>query len=165
MITVEPAAREDIVRLVELEAGLFREDAGRHDPFADTTWPDREGRQDFERLLANPHAVVLVARDGVTVVGHLVGYLSGSSPTRQPVTYGVLRSLYVDAEHRNSNVGAQLTDAFVAWAIANGCAEAHVESYAANEAAQRFYERLGFQPRSVSLAMRLEPRFRSVTRP
>jgi ribosomal protein S18 acetylase RimI-like enzyme len=30
-----------------------------------------------------------------------------------------------------------------------------VESYSANEAAQRFYDRLGFKPRSVSLALRL----------
>jgi ribosomal protein S18 acetylase RimI-like enzyme len=155
MITVEPAAREDIVRLVELESGLFREDAGRHDPFADTTWPDREGRQDFERLLANPQALVLVARDGVTVVGHLVGYLSESSPTRQAVTYGVLRSLYVDVEHRNSTVGARLTEEFIAWARQHGCAEALVESYSANRAAQRFYDRLGFEPRSVSRALRL----------
>jgi GNAT superfamily N-acetyltransferase len=67
----------------------------------------------------------------------------------------VLRSLYVDAGHRNSTVGAHLTEAFIAWARTNGCTEAHVENYAANEAAQRFYERLGFQPRSVSRALRL----------
>ena len=155
MITVEPAARDDIARLVELEAGLFREDAGRHDPFADTTWPDREGRQDFERLLADPRALVVVARDGVTVVGHLVGYLSESSPTRQPVTYGVLRSLFVDAEHRNSTAGTQLTEAFIAWARAHGCAEALVESYAANDGAQRFYARHGFEAVSVSRALPL----------
>jgi ribosomal protein S18 acetylase RimI-like enzyme len=157
MITVDPAAREDIVRLVELEAGLFREDAGRHDPFADTAWPAREGRQDFERLLANPQALVLVARDDVTVVGHLVGYLSESSPSRQPVTYGVLRSLYVEPAHRNSGVGSRLATAFVAWAQANGCAEAHVESYAANGGAQRFYARHGFEAVSVSRTLPLSP--------
>ena len=155
MVSVERAEHDDIARLVELEAGLFTEDAGRHDPFADTAWPDREGRQDFERLLANPQALVLVARDGASVVGHLVAYASESSSTRQPVIYGVLRSLYVDTEHRNSTVGAQLTDAFVAWARTNGCAEAHVESYAANDGAQRFYERLGFEPRSVARTLRL----------
>jgi ribosomal protein S18 acetylase RimI-like enzyme len=155
MITVERAAHHDIARLVELEAALFREDAGRHDPCADTTWPDREGQRDFERLLADSRALVLVAREGTTIVGHAVAYLSESSPTRQPAIYGVLRSLYVEVEHRNSTVGAQLTEAFIAWARRHGCAEALVESYSANESAQRFYDRLGFQPRSVSLALRL----------
>lgn len=155
MITIEPALHDDLARLVELEAGLFSEDAGRHDPFADTTWPARKGHTDFERLLAEPRALVLVARDGTTVVGHAVAYLSESSPTRMPVTYGVLRSLFVEVEHRNTTVGSQLTEAFIAWAKTHGCAEAHVESYSANEAAQRFYERVGFQARSVSRALRL----------
>jgi GNAT superfamily N-acetyltransferase len=67
----------------------------------------------------------------------------------------VLRSLFVDAEHRNSTVGAQLTEGFIAWTRTNGCVEAHVDSYATNEAAQHFYERLGFQPRCVARALRL----------
>jgi diamine N-acetyltransferase len=152
MIAVEPATPDDITRLVELEEDLFREDAGRHERFADVTWPAREGHDDFVRLLANPSALVLHARaDGVTV-GLAVGYLQQSSPTRLPVTYGVLRSLFVEPSHRNAGVGSQLTEAFVSWASANGCAEAHVESYAANEGAQRFYARRGFEVVSVSRA-------------
>ena len=75
--------------------------------------------------------------------------------TRQPVTYGVLRSLYVDPARRNSSIGGKLTEAFVAWARTKGCAEAHVESYASNEGAQHFYERLGFEPRSEERALGL----------
>ena len=131
MVTVEPATHDDI------------------------TWPDREGYQDFERLLSDPQALVLVAWADTTAIGHAVAYLSASSPTRAPVTYGVLRSLYVDPRHRNTAVGSQLTEAFIAWARTHGCAEAHVESYSAYEAVQRFYERLGFGARSVSRALRL----------
>ena len=96
-----------------------------------------------------------MAREGTTIVGHAVAYLSESSPTRQPAMYGVLRSLYVEVEHRNSTVGAHLTEEFIAWARRHGCAEALVETYSANESAQRFYGRLGFEPTSVSLALRL----------
>jgi GNAT superfamily N-acetyltransferase len=96
-----------------------------------------------------------MARDDTAVVGHAVGYLSDSSPTRRPVTYGVLRSLFVEHRHRNSAIGTTLTEAFVDWARTSGCAEAHVESYSANEATQRLYERLGFEARSVSRALRL----------
>ncbi len=155
MIKVEPATHDDIARLVEVEAGLFREDAGQHEPFADVTWPDREGRGDFERLLANPSALVLVARAGTTVVGHAVGYLSQSSPTRVAVTYGVLRSMFVDVGFRDKGVGSQLVKEFISWARAQGCAEAHVDSCVANEGAQRFYERQDLKPQSVLRVLRL----------
>lgn len=155
MTTVEPATLDDVDRLVELEAGLFREDAGQHERFADVTWPEREGRVDFEHLLGNPSAIVLLAWVDTVIVGFAVGYLQPSAPTRLPVTYGVLRSLYVEPAHRNAGVGSQLSAAFVTWARANGCAEAHVESYVANEGAQRFYARHGFEAVSVSSALLL----------
>jgi GNAT superfamily N-acetyltransferase len=155
MTIVEPATHDDIDKLVELEAGLFREDAGRHEPLADMTWPDREGRDDFERLLADPSAVVFVARAGTTVVGHAVGFVSESSPTRLPVRYGVLRSMYVDVGHRDAGVGGLLADTFISWARAQGCAEVHVDAYTANDGAQRFYERRGFAPQSMARVLRL----------
>jgi GNAT superfamily N-acetyltransferase len=155
MTIVEPATHDDIDKLVELEAGLFREDGGRRDPLVDITWPDREGRDDFERLLADPSAIVFVARSGTTAVGHAVGYLSQSSPTRLPVVYGVLRSMYVDVGHRDAGVGGLLAETFISWARAQGCAEVHVDAYTANQGAQRFYGRHGFEPQSVSMVLRL----------
>ena len=155
MITVEPATHDDIPRLVELEEGLFREDAGLHERFADVTWPSREGHEDFVQLLTNPSTLVVHARVDAIIVGFAVGYLQPSSPTRLPVTYGVLRSLYVEPSRRNAGVGSRLTAVFVGWARANGCVEAHVESYAANEDAQRFYARHGFEAVSVSRTLPL----------
>ncbi len=155
MTTVEPATHDDIDELVELEAGLFREDAGVHEKFADVTWPQREGRDDFERLLADPSANVLVARAGNSVVGLAAGYVSESSPTRLPVLYGVLRSMYVDVAHRDAGVGGLLAETFISWARAQGCAEVHVDAYTANEGAQRFYGRHGFEPQSLSMVLRL----------
>ena len=154
-MTIEPAHHDDLDRLVELEASLFREDAGRYERFADITWPAREGHRDFERLLADPSALVLVSRSGTKTVGFAVGYLSQSAPTRLPATFGVLRSIYVESRHRGSGVGTLLLDAFLSWARANGCAEAHVDSYAANAGAARFYERNHFEPLSVSRVLRL----------
>lgn len=132
MTIVEPAQFGDLDRLVELESALFCEDAVQHERFADLTWPEREGRQDFERLLTNPSALVLVARVGTAVVGHAAG-------------------------HRDSGIGGLLTESFISWARAQGCAEVHVDSYAANEGAQRFYERHGFEPQSLSRVLRLDP--------
>jgi N-acetylglucosamine kinase-like BadF-type ATPase/ribosomal protein S18 acetylase RimI-like enzyme len=152
---IEPARIGDVDRLVELEGLLFTEDAGRHERFADVTWPQREGPRDFERLIADNTCIVLVARDGQAVIGHLVGYTSRSSPTRQPVNYATLRSMYVISDYRRAGVGTLMTERFIAWARRNRCVEAHVDSYVANEPAQRFYERLGFSKQSMSRVLQL----------
>ena len=145
----------DIEALIELEAALFAEDAGQHDPYSDTTWPHREGREDFEKLIASSDGLVLVARGSGPIVGLLVGYVVRSSPTRQPVEYGILRSLYVAEDARRSGAATVLTERFVEWARGRGCVEAHVDHYAANVAAGELYERCGFAPRSVSRVLSL----------
>jgi GNAT superfamily N-acetyltransferase len=155
VVTVERAQEADIDRLVELETGLFAEDAGVHDEFADVTWPVREGADDFTELLGSDQSVVLVARADLGVVGFLAGYRTSSSPSRQPMTYGVLRSIYVDEGARGGGVGRALVTEFVEWARLSGCAEVVVDSYVKNVGAERLYESSGFVAQSVSRRLRL----------
>ncbi len=155
MSTIGTATIDDIDVLVEQGAALFVEDAGRYDTFIDFTWSGRAGRTDFERLIASDDCLVIVARHDAGVVAHLVGYIHDASPTRQPVKYANLRSLYVAPASRRQGVADQLTHAFVDWARAKGCAEAHVDSYARNEPAQRLYERHGFVIRTTARALGL----------
>ncbi|MEQ1700416.1 MAG: GNAT family N-acetyltransferase [Ilumatobacteraceae bacterium] len=155
MFSVEAATADDLDVLVEQGAALFREDAGTYDTFIDFTWSQREGRADFERLIGSDDCLVLVAREGTTIIAHLVGYTHAASSTRLPVTYANLRSLYVAPTHRRRGAADQLTTAFVEWARAKGCVEAHVDSYARNEPAQRLYERHGFVVRSTASALPL----------
>jgi GNAT superfamily N-acetyltransferase len=156
MVTIRTAQQRDLDELVHLESALFAVDAVVHEPLADVTWPDREPRQDFEALLANDRCVVFVAEDRAgTIVGHLVGYLATSSPTRLPATYAVLRSMYVRPADQRHGVGSTLVDSFVAWARDHSCAEAHVDAYVANHRAGEFYESLGFVPRTVSRILEL----------
>ena len=154
-LVAERASAADLDQLVDLQIALFREDAGVHDRNTDLTWPEREGRNDFERLLADDNSLVLATRDSASVVGFLVGYLTPSSPTRRPVTYAVLRSLYVSPAHRGTDAARQLVDEFLSWARGRGCAEAHVDCYAANDHARRFYERQGFATHSIQHVLEL----------
>jgi len=134
---------------------LFLEDAGQQDPYADPTWPAREGRKDLEDLIASPDGIVLAARSSGDFVGLLAGYAAKASPTRQPVEYAVLRTLYVAPGVRREGVAMMLTERFVDWARARGCVEAHVDHYAANAAAAALYTKRGFEARSVSRALKL----------
>ncbi len=154
-MTIRTAEARDIDGLVRLEGELLAADAAVHGPLADPTWPSREGRNDFARLLTDDRSLVLAADLAGATVGHLVGYLATSSPTRIPSTYAVLRSLYVDATHQRNGIGSMLVDGFLSWARSHGSAEAHVDAYAANLGAQAFYERHGFAPRSIARALML----------
>jgi ribosomal protein S18 acetylase RimI-like enzyme len=155
VVSVEQAQEADIDRLVELETGLFAEDAGVHDEFADVTWPIREGAEDFRGLLTSSESAVLIARVDGRVVGFVAGYRASSSPSRQPVTYGVLRSIYVDKTARGNGVGRTLVTGFVEWARSSGCVEVVVDSYVKNVGAQQLYESSGFVAQSVSRRLRL----------
>jgi len=152
---VVEATSSDIDPLVDLETALFLEDVGQHDPYSDPTWPTREGRKDFEDLIASPDGIVLAARTSGDFIGLLAGYAAQASPTRQPVEYAVLRTMYVAAGARREGVAMMLTERFVDWAQARGCAEVHVDHFAANAAAAALYARCGFEARSVSRALKL----------
>jgi GNAT superfamily N-acetyltransferase len=155
MLEVVEAAPDEVDSLVELEAALFREDAGRHDPFADPTWPHREGRADLDALIASPEALVLAARRSGEVVGLLVGYVTSASATRHRVKYAILRTMYVAESTRREGAGSLLVEHFLSWARQQECVEAHVDHYEANATAAAFYERCGFAARSVSRALGL----------
>jgi len=148
-LVVAQAGAEDVDALVELQCALFREDAGEHDPHADITWAEREGRDDITQLMDSPDALVLAAKHDDTVVGMLIGYATQSSPTRQPIEFAVLRSMYVAEQARRSGTATQLAERFLIWARDRGCVEAHVSHYAANSSAQALYAGLGFEAQSV----------------
>ncbi|MDH3293904.1 MAG: GNAT family N-acetyltransferase [Acidimicrobiia bacterium] len=153
---VRPALTADLDHLVQLQDRLFAEDAGAHGAFVDLGWPLREGEADLSGLIESPDALVLIATAGreqpTDPAGILVGYVSKPTPTRLPVDFAVLRGLYVISPLRSAGIGGAMIEAFFDWATDRGCVEAHVEAYAANEGAQRFYQRHGFEVRSLSRA-------------
>lgn len=155
-IGVERATMADLDVLVGFEAALFGSDAAGHDVNADPCWPEMSARDEFERLLDVDDCLVLVARDTCgRPVGHLVGYVARAAPTRRPVSFAVLRSIWVVESDRRRGVAGDLTRVFVDWGRSVGCVEAQVDHYVANEAAAAFYERHGFARVSTSRSLTL----------
>lgn len=156
MVSISAATVDDVGSVVELEGRLFAEDSGVYEPFADITWPAREGAADCRKLIDDPDGIVLLACDGCDAIGLLMGYAAQASSTRQPVRYAVLRSMYVAAAHRRGGVARQLTERFIEWARAHECVEAQVNHYAANDGAGRLYEQCGFEAHSLNRVLLLE---------
>ncbi len=153
-VRVRRAGKGDVAEIVELSSALFREDAGRRDPFTNPGWPEEEGLAYFAGLVSGTGSGCLLAELAGRTVGYLAGRV-GEGTTLRPVRVAELESIYVREGYRDLGVGARLVDEFLGWAGSRGAERAAVVAYAANERAIRFYRRSGFRPRSVSLEREL----------
>lgn len=149
-MTVSVCVPEDVPELVKSAAGLFAEDAGRHDPRMDLGWPDREGAAYYAELVGDPDCLCLLAGGG-----HLIGRMRPPNDLRPGVVTAVLESMRVGPAHRRSGAGAELVAAFFDWAREKGANEVTVTAYAHNEGALAFYRAQGFRPFEMRLAQTL----------
>jgi GNAT superfamily N-acetyltransferase len=147
--TVNTATQDDINALVTSVAGLFAEDGARHDSLMDAGWPAREGASYYTALIGDKTCLVTLARLDGEVIGHLIGRLSGPDALRTG-RIAVLESMRVAPGSRGTGVGSLLVENFLAWARDHDAAQASVTAFAANQTAQRFYERHGFVAKSVT---------------
>ena len=106
-VTVNAATQDDIGSLIASVAGLFLEDADRHDSLMDVDWPEREGAAYYSALINDEACLVALACDGGHVIGHLVGKLSGPDSLRAG-RVAVLESMRVAPASRGAGVGGLL---------------------------------------------------------
>jgi len=150
-VSIRRAGADDVDALLTISTGLWREDAGTHDPeVMNTDWPQQHGRASFASLVDDPDRVGLLAE----VDGDLAGGLMGSYPALTPfvrLREARLNSLWVLPEHRGTGLGGLLVEAFLAWARERGAPYAVVTAFAENPTAIRLYERHGFGSHTVTL--------------
>jgi GNAT superfamily N-acetyltransferase len=151
-IEIRPATLDDLNGLVHDSAELFAEDGVTRDRLRAPDWPRDNDRPRLAGLIAAPDALVLVAVDDGVVVGHLVGTFSPAS-SMWTAARAELASTHVAESHRGQGIGGRLVEDFIAWSRDRGAARLHVSAYAANGSAIRFYQRYGFVPLSIELAL------------
>jgi ribosomal protein S18 acetylase RimI-like enzyme len=105
------------------------------------------GRSEFDALLAQPGATLLVARDGEAVVGVLM-LLVFRIPTGVKAR---IEDVVVDEEARGRGVGEALTREAVRLAAEAGALHVELSSHPSREAANRLYLRLGFDQRDTNV--------------
>ncbi len=98
-------------------------------------------RQFLQELLERNESVVFLALDKLQPLGFTQLYPSFSCMAR----WWILNDLYVAPEARGQGVGEALLKAAVAFARTDGAAGLHLETAHSNQAAQRLYERCGWQ--------------------
>jgi ribosomal protein S18 acetylase RimI-like enzyme len=137
------------------------------------------GESDWLRLIEEAHTAVFVAEVSSTeppggaraepalhpreapmteVVGVLVArvYDTPVDPTMVPRRRSHVETLVVGARHRRRGIGRLLMSESTAWARAQGAVEVVLTTWAGNEDADAFYERLGYRVLSRVLHARLD---------
>lgn len=154
-VEVRPATFEDLDDLVRSTADLFAEDAVARDRLRDPQWPRDNAKPWCANLIAAPDALVLVAVEDGTVVGHLIGTFSPASSMWSGARAELVSTHVVDS-HRGQGIGSRLVEDFVAWGAQRGAARLHVTAYVANSGAIAFYQRHGFVPLTMELTADLD---------
>jgi ribosomal protein S18 acetylase RimI-like enzyme len=126
IVTIRPATSDDIVAVLD----LWRR-AGAHPSATDTA-------SDLERVVAAPHAVVLVAaNERKTVVGSLIATFDSWR--------GNFYRMAVDPECRRSGIARRLAGAGEDWLRAQGAVRLSALVEGDREVAQAFWESVGFE--------------------
>jgi GNAT superfamily N-acetyltransferase len=134
-VTIRPAQAEDADALVTLVRGLA--------DFEHLDGPDAAGAARLRRDLADPARVfeALVAEVAGTPVGYALYFFTYSTFRARPKLF--LEDLFVRPEHRNRGIGRALFVACARVAARRGCCQLEWTVLHWNEAARRFYRRLG----------------------
>lgn len=105
------------------------------------------GKEELAELVGAPGTSVLVARDGESIVGTLT-LVVFRIPTGLRAW---IEDVVVDAEARGRGVGEALTRKAVELANEAGARTVDLTSRPSREAANRLYQRLGFEPRETNV--------------
>lgn len=112
---------------------------------------ETELRERLERVTAAPdHAVRVAESDGV-VLGLIHMF---ERPALEKPCEAVVQSLVVDGERRGAGIGALLMRDAEVWARSRGLAGLLLYTRIDRDAAQAFYERLGYRRSATSHQMR-----------
>lgn len=152
-LTIDRLTQDCLDGFLDSVAGLFAEDAGKHDTAWDLGWPEREGRAFYTGLLADGDSLCLLATTENGPAGHLVGNIGGHR-MRPGEVIATLVSMRVAEHARREGVGSGLIAEFMKWANAKNATEAQVTAFAANAGAIDFYQRNGFAPYELTLKTR-----------
>lgn len=134
---------------------LFRSSQGHDDgqdhddPYPDMFAPPAEPPRPYEWLtecIENPSEKLYVAELENKIIGLLRGTIyTQDHPWMVAKRIGVIESVLVAESFRSQGIGASLIDRIENWFVSQAIGETQLAVMAQNHAAERLYERLGYQ--------------------
>lgn len=147
-MVIRRAKQEDIGRLLDLLSEILEIHAKlRPDLFVSGT--TKYSRIQLEAMVRDDTKPIYVAEMGGYVVGYAMCQIRMPSSNMYPVKVFHLDDLCVDEGYRHQGIGEALYQKVVEEAKANDCYEITLNAWPGNEAALKFYEKMGLKTRSV----------------
>jgi GNAT superfamily N-acetyltransferase len=110
-----------------------------------------------QNIAADCATTYVVEQSGELIAFATVALVDAAHPLLQSLRYAKVGTICVAEPFRGQGIGRQLMDQVEQWARARGAAEVRLDVWAFNDSARRFYDELGYEPRSQLLGKRLPP--------
>ena len=147
---IRKANFNDINRLLNLLSEVLEIHAKlRPDLFVSGT--TKYSKEDLELMIKDENKPMFVATINDYVVGYAMCQIHIPSNNMYPVKIFHLDDLCVDEKYRHQGIGEALYQKVVEVAKVNDCYEITLNAWPGNEAALRFYEKMGLKTRSIFL--------------
>ena len=145
---IRPATVNDINRILDLLSQVLEIHAKlRPDLFVSGT--TKYSKEDLEAILKDTNKPIFVATIDHYVVGYAMCQIRIPTSNMHPVKIFHLDDLCVDEKYRKQGIGESLYQKVVETAKENNCYEVTLNVWPGNDAALKFYEKMGMKTRSV----------------
>ena len=154
---IRRAKKEDIARLSDLLSQVLEIHAKlRPDLFMSGT--TKYNQEQLEEMINNDTKPIYVAVINDYVVGYAMCQIRVPTSNMYPIKVFHLDDLCVDEKYRKQGIGEALYQKVVETAKDNNCYEVTLNVWPGNDAALKFYEKMGMKTRSVFMEHILEPK-------
>lgn len=158
IITYEEKFREQMIELLE----EFYQYLIHIDPLKRMRIQPGYGESELKKILdetKSKEGVFYIAHDGNEIAGFVTAIITRQTPEDLlgviPTTIGRVTNLYVSALNRQKGLGTSLLQKAEEYVKSQGCDVMKIEVFAPNEPARNFYEKLGYEPRTIDQIKKL----------
>jgi GNAT superfamily N-acetyltransferase len=156
-MTLRSATEADLPAVFALWEGLMKSHASKSFILTLREGYEAPAKALLLERLQNPQCNILLAEnDSGKTVGMTTALLKPAPPVGELALQGYIAETFVDPEARNQQIGQRLFEAAKAWFRLQGADHILLQVSPQNPDGLRFWERMGFEPASISMVMRVD---------
>lgn len=154
-ISIRRAESFDIETVQKFGSKLLNYERENYDSSLDSDWAfSDEAKTKYLDAIQNKY--VTIAEADQQPIGFLIGsIIEPKNGDARQIKQAYLQNLYVDEEYRKTGVGKELVEDFREYCKGENVNRLNVSVLAVNETAVKFYDAIGFKPRSLNLFQEL----------
>jgi len=151
-LAVRKATQKDIKDIQLLNLKLFKKEHKQYDSTLNLEWTfGIHGTKYFKQRINSNNSLVLIASINKTIVGYLIANIRKVPPYRNINNIAEIENMFVEKRYRGNGIGRKMVEEFFAWAKSKGVKFTTVTAFAKNKLALKFYQKLGFIKREITM--------------